>query len=196
MLLLRRFWIVFKPFLAASINGRLLCVAVLSLCLLSAGMNIAISYMNRDFFSAITAKDVPAFHRGLRNFIGVIALAVPVDAYFGYVQQLLSLRWRTWLTDHLLDRYLDDSAGRPYYQLSGGQAGAGGGQVSFNATFPNASQSHPVTLPNPINQVGVVHGTVGVADIRNQQCTFVPRPGNFSGSRYFAMKITTKNSPY
>ena len=126
--LFRKFWDVLKPFLIASRSGRWICVLVLVLACLSAAMDILISFMNRDFFNAITNKDRVAFYESLKKFVAVIVVAVPLSAYTDYAKDVLKLQWRQWLTTHLLGKYFDCRA-RPYYTLRG----TGGSAVDMKA---------------------------------------------------------------
>src|SRR5204862_90945 len=64
-------------------------------------------------------KDYAAFTHQLGVFTGIAAMAIIVSVYQLYLNQMLQIRWRRWLTDHYLDAWLAD---RAYYrmQLAGG----------------------------------------------------------------------------
>ncbi|CAM6096254.1 unnamed protein product [Calypogeia fissa] len=91
-----------------------LLALVLSLCAVCAGMFVVFSYIQRDFSTAISQKDVEGFHGAIWRFIGIVIVATPLFATYHYVQDLLSLEWRIWLSDLLLSNYLSN---RAYFDL-------------------------------------------------------------------------------
>lgn len=69
------------------------------------GLFVVMSYVQRDFSSALSGKDIPGFYRAIWKFVGIIVIAAPLYAYYHYMQDLLSLEWRVWLTEYLLSSY-------------------------------------------------------------------------------------------
>lgn len=58
------------------------------------GLFVVMSYVQRDFSSALSGKDIPGFYRAIWKFVGIIVIAAPLYAYYHYMQDLLSLEWR------------------------------------------------------------------------------------------------------
>ncbi|CAI5532786.1 unnamed protein product, partial [Closterium sp. Naga37s-1] len=73
-------------------------------------MYVVISYTQRDFNTALSAKKQTDFYHAVFKFIIIIVVAAPFFALFDYVQELLSLEWRLWLTNLLLSRYFANHA--------------------------------------------------------------------------------------
>ncbi|CAI5482882.1 unnamed protein product, partial [Closterium sp. Yama58-4] len=73
-------------------------------------MYVVISYTQRDFNTALSAKKQTDFYHAVFKFIIIILFAAPFFALFDYVQELLSLEWRLWLTNLLLSRYFANHA--------------------------------------------------------------------------------------
>ncbi|KAH7287426.1 hypothetical protein KP509_32G055900 [Ceratopteris richardii] len=87
---------------------------VLILCALCAGMLVLLSYVQRDFSTALSKKDQEGFHRAIWMFILMVVVATPLFAFYEYMQGLLALEWRIWLTDFLLGDYFTN---RAYFDL-------------------------------------------------------------------------------
>jgi len=86
---------------------------LLSLCV--SGMNVIISYVGNFFMTALSERDAPTFWRFFIVYAGVFAIATPFVVYYRYVQDLLGLRWRDWMTGKFLGQYFGD---RAYYDLN------------------------------------------------------------------------------
>jgi len=101
---------------------RRLAVALVCIVLvLAAGhtsLSVVTSYAERDLTTALATKDQPEFFQAIVKFVGIIILAVPLQAGYYYVREILTLRWRTWLTSHLMDMYFSNDS---YYRLKVGQ---------------------------------------------------------------------------
>ncbi|KAL2630011.1 hypothetical protein R1flu_014697 [Riccia fluitans] len=91
-----------------------LLALTLSLCAICAGMFVIFSYIQRDFSTAISEKNVEGFHRAVLRFIGIVIIATPLFATYRYLQDLLALEWRIWLSDLLLSNYFSN---RAYFDL-------------------------------------------------------------------------------
>ncbi len=90
---------------------------LLSLCV--SGMNVTISYVGNFFTTALAQRDEPTFWRFFFVYAGVFAIATPFVVYYGYIQELLGLRWRDWMTRKFLGRYFTD---RAYYEINSQEA--------------------------------------------------------------------------
>ena len=62
---------------------------VLGLCFLSSFISVQFSYINRDLFTALSAKDVTQFQFVLKKFAVAISLAVPVSVIYRYKKERL-----------------------------------------------------------------------------------------------------------
>ena len=67
-----------------------------------------------EFTSALAGQDGPRFWHSIRIFFLLLVIGVPIDAYYYFVVDKLSLHWRRWLTDRFLTRYMGD---HNYYKL-------------------------------------------------------------------------------
>lgn len=91
---------------------------VLGLTLLLVGADVLQSFSRNIFYTALQQRDVTSFLRGLFWFVrtptmlipGFFIIAVPTllaAVYATYLQQLLQLRWRRWLTHRMVSQWLD-----------------------------------------------------------------------------------------
>ncbi len=119
----RAFWQITRQWLSAPDRGnaRLLLFGVMALTVAQVAIQIRFNLWNRDFFNALENRNGGAFRTEILIFLGLAALSMTVAVYHLYVAQLLKLRWREWLTRHLLEAWLRD--GR-HYQLELAGAGA------------------------------------------------------------------------
>lgn len=106
-------------------ESRLATLAVVTLVLLNqaqVGISVRLSFFNRDWFNAIQDKNEEQFWNLLFTVFLVWAAVYIVSAIFEYViQSGLTIRWRQWLTDHMVRDWLKDGT---HYRmaLSGGVA--------------------------------------------------------------------------
>jgi ABC-type uncharacterized transport system fused permease/ATPase subunit len=109
---------------------------------------VLFNFLGRDFFNALSERDVDAFQRQLVAYLGGFAAGIPILVLAGYYQSRLALEWRAWLTERLLNEYFGS---RAFYRL---QASAGGGGVdnpdqriaSDARTFTDAALALGLTL--------------------------------------------------
>ena len=78
------------------------------------GLNVVINYVGGNFMTALSSKDIPTFYRMLFIYGAVFVVGTPVVVVYSWVQSKLGLRWRKWLTEHLLSKYLSN---RNFYKL-------------------------------------------------------------------------------
>jgi putative ATP-binding cassette transporter len=83
--------------------------------------NVAVVYAskllnewNARFFNALQAKDEPAFWGELRYFVVLVFILIVILVYRLWLRQMLSIRWRRWLTDVYTRDWLRD---RVYYRM-------------------------------------------------------------------------------
>lgn len=74
-------------------------------------------FAGRDFYNAIAEKQPEEFDRLLKTYIAVIAGAIPVFVMRDYYQSVLTLKWRAWMTESYVGKYLDK---RNFYHIQTG----------------------------------------------------------------------------
>lgn len=101
-----------KPFLDIAIpyfkensEPRNLLIQVLALTLANSGISVLFSFIGRDFYNALNARDEQAFYTQILEFFSAIVLAVPVSVYYRFIREKLSLTWREGLTKEVLEKY-------------------------------------------------------------------------------------------
>ena len=114
-----RVWRLITPYWRSEERARawLLLIAVVALSLVSVGISVWINHWYKDFYNALENKDAKAFW-SLIGYFGIIAAAGIVGAVYRlYLTQMLTIRWRRWLTEQHFSRWL---AHKNYYQLEQG----------------------------------------------------------------------------
>ncbi|MBX8492393.1 ABC transporter ATP-binding protein/permease [Pseudomonas cichorii] len=92
----------------------LLLAAVVGLSLFSVEISVQINSWYRDFYNALEKKDLASFTHLTLYFCAIAALAILVAVYRLYLTQMLTIRWRRWLTEQHFAKWLSH---RNYYQL-------------------------------------------------------------------------------
>jgi vitamin B12/bleomycin/antimicrobial peptide transport system ATP-binding/permease protein len=95
-------------------RARLLLVVIVALTLGAVFLNVRLNDWNRRFFEMLQNKDTPSFFPLILEFSGLAAIYIVIAVYRLYLRQMLQMRWRVWLTSHMIGRWLDDKV---YYQL-------------------------------------------------------------------------------
>lgn len=91
----------------------MLCLALL--LLMEGGMMIWFSFVQRDYTTALEQKSEAGFYAGLMQVLALICVAMPLVALAEWTKGCIILKWRSELTEELLDGYLQDS--KAYYEL-------------------------------------------------------------------------------
>jgi len=109
-------WRLAKPYWVSDDRwwARALLLAIVLLNLASVYINVRFNIWNRDFFDAIQRLDGAAFKHQFVVFGVLAALSIAGTVYQIYLQQMLQIRWRRWLTRRYLDTWLDEQT---YYRL-------------------------------------------------------------------------------
>ena len=92
--------------------GLLLAVVLLTLGMVY--INVLFNQWNNAFFSALQEKNQTAFLAQLIRVSWLIAVFIILAVYQLYLNQMLEIRWRRWLTDRYLRAWLVDGA---YYRM-------------------------------------------------------------------------------
>lgn len=94
-----------KPFFQEDKVARNSLVGVAALTLLNSGISVAFSYISRDFYTALNARDEAQFYEKIELFFVALVVAVPVSVYYRFLREKLSLYWREALTTRVLEQY-------------------------------------------------------------------------------------------
>lgn len=78
------------------------------------GLDVVFNYWYNYFYDALQAYNRPAAVRLLMVFFVLAGFYIVIAVYRYYVSQLFGLRWRKWLTDQFIGRWLHK---RAYYYL-------------------------------------------------------------------------------
>jgi putative ATP-binding cassette transporter len=114
--LLRDAWTLIRPYWFSEDRwaGRGLLAAVIGLALFTVFINVLLSKWYNSFYNAIQDKDFPAFWNLLIRFSWLALLYIIAAVYQIYLNQMLQIRWRRWLTERYLGAWLADGA---YYRM-------------------------------------------------------------------------------
>ena len=115
----RRVWQMITPYWRSEEKGKawLLLIAVIGLSLFSVAISVWINSWYKDFYNALQKKDDAAFWSLILYFCGIAAVAILGAVYRLYLTQMLTIRWRAWLTEKHFTRWLEH---KNYYQLEQG----------------------------------------------------------------------------
>ena len=97
-----------KPFFQEDKVARDSLIGVVALTLLNSGVSVAFSYISRDFYSALNARNEAVFYEKIELFFAALVIAVPISVYYRFLREKLSLYWREALTRRVLDLYYAD----------------------------------------------------------------------------------------
>ena len=91
-------------------RARGLLAAIVALNLGAVYMLVQINDWNRLFYDALQNKDQPVFWTQLGRFTYLAFAYIIIAVYRLYLTQLLEVRWRAWMTDHYVSRWLSNQA--------------------------------------------------------------------------------------
>ncbi|HXP30557.1 MAG TPA: ABC transporter ATP-binding protein/permease [Stellaceae bacterium] len=113
---LRDAWRLAKPYWFSEEKGRAwgLLLAVIALNLANVYIDVRINIWNNAFFNAIQQFDAPEFFRQLGIFALLAGAAIVISVYALYLNQMLQIGWRRWLTRRYVGAWLAD---RAYFRL-------------------------------------------------------------------------------
>jgi putative ATP-binding cassette transporter len=77
-------------------------------------LSVLLNRWNNDFFSALQEKNAVAFRRQLLQVGWLVGAFIVLAVYQLYLNQMLEIRWRRWLTERYLRAWLTD---RAYYRM-------------------------------------------------------------------------------
>ena len=109
-------WALTRPYWVSEQRrtGLILLATVVGLALLGVWLEVQFNTWNREFYNTFETKDQEEFFRQLGTFTLLAVLYIVNGVYRVYFQQMLTIEWRTWLTENYLANWLKD---RAYYRL-------------------------------------------------------------------------------
>lgn len=99
----------FKFSLAERWIGGSLLFVVLAIEFGQVGLSVLLNNWNAEFYNALQTKDVSAFWHQLAIFSIIAAAFIISSVYQLYLNQWLQIRWRRWMTERYIHRWLADS---------------------------------------------------------------------------------------
>ena len=115
--IIQEFWIVSKTYWWSWKRWKsilLLCLLLFLIVAKTLCLGIVI-FKGGDIITALAEKDLTRFNQSILIYVFIIALAVPMVAAVTYIQYQISLSWREWLSDFLLQKYFSEDK---FYQLT------------------------------------------------------------------------------
>src|SRR5262249_26322113 len=91
-----------------------LLLAVVALTLGMVYLTVLLNQCNNAFYTALQYKNLVAFRKQLLRVTYLICIFIFLAVYQVYLNQMLEIRWRRWLTDRYLRAWLSDVA---YYRM-------------------------------------------------------------------------------
>ena len=113
---LRDLWALTRPYWQSEERwtARGLLAAVVGLNLGIVYINVQLNYWQNNFYNSLQDKDIDAFYELLLQFSLLAAAFIVTAVYQLYLNQMLQIRWRRWLTDRYLEAWTAD---RNYYRM-------------------------------------------------------------------------------
>jgi vitamin B12/bleomycin/antimicrobial peptide transport system ATP-binding/permease protein len=113
----RQFWRVARPYwFSEEQQGAIgLLLLLVGFSAGSSGLLIWETLQRGELLSALAARNSSRFFQGVGVFLIIIILSVPALSLKSYLQDLLGLHWRRWLTDRFRQQYFSD---RAFYHLT------------------------------------------------------------------------------
>jgi len=113
---LRGFWQLFKGYWSSpeKWKARGLLTSVIALNLIMVYLLVRINDWYRVFYDALQAYDWASFWPLIGEFTGLAFIYIVIAVYAVYLRQMLTINWRTWMTEQYLARWMH---GQVYYRL-------------------------------------------------------------------------------
>jgi len=109
---LRQVWHLSLPYFQSEEKWRArgMLAAVVALNLGAVYMLVQLNEWNRVFYDALQNKNQAVFWSQLGRFTYLAMIFIVIAVYRFYIAQLLQVRWRAWMTRHMMSRWLKDHA--------------------------------------------------------------------------------------
>lgn len=113
---LREAWRIAKPywFSEEKWSGIGLLVIVMVLNLATVGLDVRFNYWRNTFYNTVQNLDESGFFYQIWVFFGLAMVWIAVAVFLDFFTSWLQIRWRRWMTNHYLQRWLSH---RAYYRL-------------------------------------------------------------------------------
>ena len=95
-------------------SGILLLTAIMAMNLGTVYITVLINTWTKDFYNALQEANKAAFLSDLVRFAELAAAYIIQTVYMLYLQQMLQIRWRRWMTKSYLSRWLGRQS---YYRM-------------------------------------------------------------------------------
>ena len=106
------------PYFEECKAGRWLFAGMIGLTLLNSGVSVVFSYLGKDFWNALSAKNTVEFYAVLSKYVGALVVGAPIVTLYKWQRERLAIHWREWMTDRTLQLYEEN---RVYYALERGR---------------------------------------------------------------------------
>jgi putative ATP-binding cassette transporter len=109
-------WQLIKAYWESSerVSAYVFLISVIVLSISLVGMEVVLNYWYNYFYDALQDYDKRGAIDLIIIFMLIAAVYIILAVYRYYLQQFLGLRWRRWLTNQFLNRWLEDKS---YYYL-------------------------------------------------------------------------------
>jgi len=109
-------WSLIKPYWVSEEwkGAWALLLTIVAIDLVTVRISVWLNSWSADFFNALQTKDVKNFPHLMTVFCLIVALLIVMFVYRRYWFQMLSFRWRQWLTTRYLQEWLGD---RAFYRI-------------------------------------------------------------------------------
>ena len=91
-------------------KARALLAAIVALNLLGVYLLVLLNEWNQVFYDALQNKNAAVFWQQLGRFTYIAFALIILAVYKFYLTQLLEMRWRAWMTEHYLARWLSNQS--------------------------------------------------------------------------------------
>jgi putative ATP-binding cassette transporter len=96
------------------VSAYLFFITVMIMTISLVGLDVVFNYWYNTFYNALQAYDKHGVVRALMLFCVIAAVYIILAVYRYYISQLFGLRWRKWLTEQFVNKWLQH---RNYYLL-------------------------------------------------------------------------------
>lgn len=113
---LTNLWQLTRPYWVSEERwrARLLLAVIVGLSLGQVYISVLLNRWNNGFYNALQKVDKDAFFAALGEFSWLAAIAITIGVYKTYLNQMLRIRWRRWMTAQYLGHWL---GGQNYWRM-------------------------------------------------------------------------------
>ncbi len=135
-------WALARPYFVSEKKWQAwgLLIAIITLNLGMVYMAVLLNDWNKLFYDALQEKNAQVFWTQLGRYTYLAFAFIVIAVYRFYLTQLLEMRWRAWMTEHYLERWLSN---RAFYQL----------ELMRFASQPNDSDAQSRNPDNPDQRI-------------------------------------------